>query len=438
MLGLSHPRVVTVLEVIDEAGEAFVAMEYVSGQTLEAALAGARFTPAQADGILTQVATALDYAHAHGVVHGDLKPSNIFLIGKDAKVSDCASSPRARQSQYRPVPASLVHGYLSPEHLRDRTSIDARSDQYSLAVIAYQMYTGQSPYGKNVVDLPSAILIAPVLPPSEVDRRLPSSLDEPLLKALNRDPNQRYASCMRLVALLGAGLITQPEAASRRLSKSIYAVAIALLLLLLALLWFWRNKPPVPTVAKSPAPNPVVAVVPHPTPPVQTLPPKIVPEAKKTGTGPIVSHAPKKPKVGGEPPVVGRAVVGHPPVHKLPPADDPPPVQVDPTAAQGFTIDILSRGTHRIESGSSFRADDPELGELGHGDLSALINFEGQHMPPGRLTLVWTIDGVVMDSHPAVLKRMIEYGNEPSPGTYKIMLKSNGRVVQTFTFRITP
>jgi len=81
------------------------------------------------------------------------------------------------------------------------------------------------------------------------------------------------------------------------------------------------------------------------------------------------------------------------------------------------------------------------LGELGQGDLTALISFEGQHSPRGALKLEWILDGVVADSRPLVLKpgagQLMAYNNEPSAGTYRINLKLKDRVVQSFTFRIT-
>jgi hypothetical protein len=441
-LGLTNPRIVPVLEVIDEAGEAFVVMEYMAASTLATALhAARRFTPEESDTILRQVAMALDFAHGRGVVHADLKPSDIFLTQKGAMVSDFAISPRAHRLDGGPVAASLVHGYLSPEHLRDSADVGPRSDQYSLAVIAYQMYTGQSPYGERVLDLPAAILSAPVTPPSQVDRQLPSGIDAPLLRALNRDPDRRYGSCMELVAFLGASLITQPETAGRRGSKLVYVLAPVLLLVLLALMWCSRSKPPVakPPVAKTPVP--VVASAPARK------------EGPKTATGPAQRGAKTEKQQGvktektpgNKPPALGAALTQNAaprPTQAAVARGDLPDAGAVADLTPRFSIDVLSRGTHRIENGSSFPLLDSQLGELGQGDLTALVSFQGQHLPSGRLQLEWTLDGVVADSKPVVLKpgaqqAMVAYGNEPSPGTYRITLKLKDRPVGTFTFRIT-
>jgi hypothetical protein len=109
-----------------------------------------------------------------------------------------------------------------------------------------------------------------------------------------------------------------------------------------------------------------------------------------------------------------------------------------------FSIDVLSRGTHKIEEGSSFPLLDPQLGELAQGDLTALVSFEGQRLARGPMQLEWALDGVVMDRKAVVLKPgpgaqqvMVRYGNEPSAGTYRITLKLKDHPVRTFTFRIT-
>ena len=437
-LGLTHPRIVPVLDVIDEAGEACVVMEYMTAPTLATALlATRRFTPAETDTVLRQVAMALDFAHGRGVVHGDLKPSDIFLTERGARVSDFAISPRARRLDQSPVPASLVHGYLSPEHVRGSAVIGPRSDQYSLAVIAYQMYTGQSPYGHNVLDLAPAILSAPIAPPSQVDRRLPPGIDGPLLRALDRDPDQRYGSCGELFAFLGASLITQPEPAGKRTPKLIYLLAPLLLLALLAFIWFWSKRAPGPKIASS------TSVVQSPANTTSTgSPPPGVRTRKKTAKS-TVARDTSPPREAATRPTSAPAVVTGRAV------PDEPEAAIAPTA-QGFAIDVLSRGTNRIENGSSFPFLDRQLGELGLGDLAALVSYEGQHLPRGSLRIEWIVGDTVMDSKPVVFPRapgaklavMVKYGNEPSPGSYRIALilkdRTKDRTVQSFNFRITP
>lgn len=425
-LGLTHPRIVPVLDVIDEAGEAGIVMEYMAAPTLATALlATRRFTPAETETVLRQVAMALDFAHGRGVVHGDLKPSDIFLTERGARLSDFGSSPRARRFDHDPVPARLVHGYLSPEHLRDSASIGPRSDQYSLAVIAYQMYTGQSPYGSHVLDPSPAILSASIAPPSQVDRQLPRGIDEPLLRALDRDPDKRFGTCMELFAFLGASLITQPEPAGKRIPKAVYLVVPLLLLALLALIWFLAKKSPKDAGDR------------HGHEPV-------VPAQGTTTTGSTQTSAPSGKKTGKKTsaPFTGRPTQApHPlaPTRGIEPEPPIPPVATTP----GFTIDILSR-EQRIENNSIFSFRDPKLGGLGLGDLSALVGFEGRRLQRDHLELKWTVDDVPMGSKAIKFQSgdkqtiMVKYGNEPTVGRYKITLvQNNKRVVQSFAFEIT-
>ena len=253
---LKHPRIVPVLEVIDEGSEAFVAMEYTQAETLRTAMAARSFTLSEANTLLRQVAMALDFAHEHGAVHGDLKPGDIFLDAQGAKVSDFAISPRAHLDPSKPIAPTLLHGYLSPEHIRSPESVNARSDQFALGVIAYELYTGHSPYGEGVADLGSAILNSQIHPPSRVNPQVPPEADAPLMRALAADPSQRFGSCMEFVARLGAEMITQPDGGPR--SRKGWLIAAALLLLAVGaggyVLWLTR-KPAIPAVAVEPPPT---------------------------------------------------------------------------------------------------------------------------------------------------------------------------------------
>jgi serine/threonine protein kinase len=454
---LKHNRIVPVLEVIDEAGEAFHVMEFQPSGNLQTALHAQRMAPAEADVLLRQAAIALDFAHGSGVVHGDLKPSNIFVSPQQgAKVADFAISPRARRDR-RSLPPNMVHAYLSPESLRNPSTAGAPSDQYSLAAIAYEMYTGQSPYGPASSAPQSAILNAVVAPPSRVNRQLPSSVDAPLLRALNRDPAQRFGSCLEFVATLDAGLISQPE---RRPSagspKLLWAGIASLLAALLALFLLWPSRK-----------APVAAVAPAPPPPAAAADTKKTPASgkarKKSATdAPVARNAvagsankptpfgdlPSKAIAAATPQVQAALRAAAAPANKtqpqpLPaapaPSRIPPPAPISSSVAtRGFTLGVLSRD-RPVGRDSTFSLGDPQLGELGAGDLKASIQYEGGQPPKGTLALLWSLDGQPMGVPKRVApNQVVEYGNEPTAGAYTVTLLLDLHPVQTFTFRITP
>jgi len=195
---LNHPRIVAVQEVIDEAGEAFVTSEYVEGETLASAMASRRFSVRETIDILSQIALALDFAHDRGVIHGDLKPSEIFLPPQQTvKVAILGSRlwrigiPGGR---YRRTFCTIS----SPEHLRAPESVDARSDQYSLAVIAYWMFTGR-PVRPDCSRSRRRDPGSRSSPSTRLDAQLPPSLDGPILRALDHTPARRFESCRKFV-----------------------------------------------------------------------------------------------------------------------------------------------------------------------------------------------------------------------------------------------
>ena len=111
------------------------------------------------------------------------------------------------------------------------------------------------------------------------------------------------------------------------------------------------------------------------------------------------------------------------------------PVNV-PQGGKGFVLDIYSRD-HRLENGTTFSSQDPTLGELGQGDIKAKVTVFGA-LPKGKLMIEWVLDQVPMDAKIIRPNSVVEYGNEPTPGTYRVVLRLDAKPVQTFTFRITP
>jgi alpha-tubulin suppressor-like RCC1 family protein/serine/threonine protein kinase len=212
---LSHPNIVAIYDSDVHEGLAFIAMELVDGPTLSRCLADAgRLKPGPALGILEQVAAALDYAHAAGVVHRDVKPSNIMLQhGASVKITDFGIAKLAGSQQFtRSTLTAGTPNYMSPEQIRNQP-VDGRSDQFSLAVVAYEMLTGVKPFRaesdydlmKQIVDgdRPSACAAAP---------DLPAAVDLVFQRALARNSADRYPTCMEFVRGLEEALRPAPQA----------------------------------------------------------------------------------------------------------------------------------------------------------------------------------------------------------------------------------
>jgi serine/threonine protein kinase len=202
---LFHPGIVIVFDVGLESDAAFFAMEKVEGPSLGQVLAsGRKVDVAEALDILRQTASALDYAHQQGIVHRDIKPANIMLAnGKTVKVADFGIAKIA--SAQSKTATGMVWGtpsYMSPEQIQAQP-VDGRSDQFSLAVVAYELLTGERPFqADSVVALAAMIAHAP--PPSacKANPALPPPVNEVFGRGFAKHPQERYASCADFAAAL--------------------------------------------------------------------------------------------------------------------------------------------------------------------------------------------------------------------------------------------
>jgi serine/threonine protein kinase len=145
---LSHPGIVTIYDVEQQGDLAYIAMEYVDGPTLDQVLSQPKaLDPEQMFSVLAQTAVALDYAHGKGIVHRDVKPANIMIAaGGTVKITDFGIAKITASDQFT-MTGSIVGTphYMSPEQVQGQP-VDGRSDQFSLAVIAFEMLTGEKPY----------------------------------------------------------------------------------------------------------------------------------------------------------------------------------------------------------------------------------------------------------------------------------------------------
>jgi predicted Ser/Thr protein kinase len=218
---LDHPNVVPVYEAGECDGRLFIAMRFVEGVDLRSLLGvEGRLPPERAVRIVEQVAAALDAAHAAGLVHRDVKPSNVLLPNDPpdhAYLTDFGISSRTSGTATTATAGGGITGsvdYLAPEQILGETA-DHRVDVYSLGCLAFEILTGRPPFRR---DTPAATLgahlHAPVPRPSEAVPGIPPALDAPVMRALAKDPEERWASAGAFAAALADALA--PRATRRR------------------------------------------------------------------------------------------------------------------------------------------------------------------------------------------------------------------------------
>lgn len=246
---LSHPHIVKVLDYGDHEGAPYLVMEFIPAGTLKGRFQGA-LPPAQAARLLAPVARALAYAHQRQVVHRDVKPANI-LLGEDdhPMLSDFGIAKLLGSDEGADLTGTGV-GIGTPEYMAPEQGmgkkVDGRADLYSLGLVFYELVTGQKPFQ---ADTPLAVLLKQIhdpLPlPRSLNPALPEGVERVLLKALAKDPKDRYQDMGEFAAVLeriaAAGLEAFAEETSvlpamppvrNRRRKLVWAMVAALLLLI--------------------------------------------------------------------------------------------------------------------------------------------------------------------------------------------------------------
>jgi len=288
---VDHPHIIPVFEAGEAAGVLFIAMRYVQGRDIRTLLdEQGTLPPARVVSIVTQVASALDAAHAYGLVHRDVKPANMLLdatagSGRPDHVylSDFGLSKQSLSSSGLTGTGQFLGtlDYVAPEQIEGK-AVDGRTDLYALAGTAFEMLGGAPPFKR---DQGLAILWAQISeqPPRLTERRpdLPPAIDQVMTKALAKAPGDRYANCLDFSAALREACGLRPEDSSDP----------------------GRQPPPFPGAAGRPArPRPPTEVATPSSPPAATSPPAASGPAAAPGPAASAQARPAgSPGAGGPP-----------------------------------------------------------------------------------------------------------------------------------------
>src|SRR5580693_5874167 len=185
---------------------AYIAMEYVNGPTLDQLISGKPLPPDRMFSILGQAAVALDYAHQKGIVHRDIKPANIMVTEDGlSKITDFGIAKISTNEQFTMTGAIVgTPHYMAPEQVQG-LAVDGRADQFSLAVIAFEMLTGEKPFtGDQLTTVVYRIVAEEPVPAHRLNSTLNQQITNVLRRALAKKPDARYPNCQKFVDALEA------------------------------------------------------------------------------------------------------------------------------------------------------------------------------------------------------------------------------------------
>lgn len=343
---LNHEGIAAIRSLEEDEFRQYVVMDYVTGLTLVGYMKDhPRVVPLIVEEIVKRLASALDYAHGRGMIHRNLKPGNVMVdiddngIVRGVKILDFGLGEQIRESIARVTgqEEEISHDYFSPEQWRG-AKLTAASDQYSLAVLAYEMLSGRRPFkGDDPEALKKAVLEGV---PKEI-KGVPRSMNEAVLKALSTDPSDRYASCGDFARAFAGEKVVEsktksksksepesepPQGLNINLIKTIVTAIAAVAAIVAVVTAFWvisgDSKPAVQKPTKPVASSSKPSAKPAATKPAATKPEEVKPAAAEPATAKPAATEPAAAKTATTKPAAAK------------PAAEQPETQPQPAEAQ--------------------------------------------------------------------------------------------------------